>query len=71
MKEVKKYGENGVYVQGQTRARVGEQGIERESGFRVQSAKVLERKGAFAKRILIFILAIQYISSTAMFHTPL
>lgn len=35
-----------TYVQGQTRARVGEQGIERESGFRVQSAEVFRAKGS-------------------------
>lgn len=35
-----------MHVQGQTRARVGEQGIERESSFRVQRVEnFLERKG--------------------------
>lgn len=49
-----------MHVQGQTRARVGEQGIEKESSFRVQRVEnFLERKGVksfCAERIWYIIL---------------
>ena len=64
-----------MHVQGQTRARVGEQGIERESSFRVQRVEnFLERKGVKSfcaeriwQSILSYIYQIYIISSTAVY----